>query len=343
MTYRVFKSEEELYGSKKTNHRCHSGILYKKLFETAGSDDASSIICPLLASGAAKMKKLLTYAEKQLPGGEYWEPNTAIKAILKELKPSNDFCESILGLNDYLTSALPNLTQSARSNLIQVKKNHTMQWLEELPDDTQLRVMDLAVKEKPKVAQERKRQEELRSQQRRQAMLQANARREAFKRKAQQEKDELLQHHLITTSSELDSMLGRIDTEKISAQQKKAKKIQLLKTQIRIRKKILGQDIRIFFSHARKQRPLCKIVKELSDHICNNTSNSEYVQNPSLLVGQNIQHRFETEHSTKVWYDAIVLRYDSTTKMHEIKYEGEEEHCNFDLVLDFLNGDLKIL
>ena len=34
----------------------------------------------------------------------------------KELKPSNDLCESILGLNDYLTTAIPNLHQLSRSS-----------------------------------------------------------------------------------------------------------------------------------------------------------------------------------------------------------------------------------
>ena len=72
--------------------------------------------------------KLTTYAKNQLPGGKYWKPEPAIKAILKQLKPNNDVCESILGLNDYLTTAIPNLHQLIRSNMIQVKKNETMQW-----------------------------------------------------------------------------------------------------------------------------------------------------------------------------------------------------------------------
>ena len=34
----------------------------------------------------------------------------------------------------------------ARSNLIQVKKNRTMQWLHDLPEEEQEQVIDLAVK-----------------------------------------------------------------------------------------------------------------------------------------------------------------------------------------------------
>ena len=54
--------------------------------------------------------------------------------------------------------------------------------------------------------------EEERARLRQQAMFQANVRREALKQKAQRERDELLQHHLITTSEELQQALWTIDT-----------------------------------------------------------------------------------------------------------------------------------
>ena len=82
-------------------------------------------------------KKLYTYAKNQLPGGKYWDPEVCVRKVLAELKPSNDLCESILGLNDYLTTAIPNLHQMSRSNLVQVKKNQTMKWLHELPNEQQ--------------------------------------------------------------------------------------------------------------------------------------------------------------------------------------------------------------
>ena len=122
-TYEVFRSEKQLYGdNRKVNHRSHpkSQAVYEKLFE-AGEHDSTTLY-PLLVAGAAKMReKLITYAQNQLPGGKYWDPELAVKNVLTELKPSNDLCESILGLNDYLTTAIPNLCQTARSNLVEVK------------------------------------------------------------------------------------------------------------------------------------------------------------------------------------------------------------------------------
>lgn len=90
--------------------------------------------------------KLCTYAQNQLYGGKYWDPaNPKVRKVLSELKPSNDLCESILGLNDYLYTAIPNLHQVARSNLVEVKNKQTMQWLHQLPNEQQLQVIDLAV------------------------------------------------------------------------------------------------------------------------------------------------------------------------------------------------------
>ena len=113
--YEVFRSEKRLYGSSsKVNHRCHKNVdkVYDKVFEETG--DKSSTLPPMIVSGVTKMKeKLVAYAEKHLPGGKYWNPDPAVRRVLTELKPSNDFCELILGLNDYLISAIPNLNQAA--------------------------------------------------------------------------------------------------------------------------------------------------------------------------------------------------------------------------------------
>jgi len=78
--------------------------VHKWLFELQENyDDA---LYPSLVGRATKMKKkLCTYAMHQLPGGMYWNPkDPIIKEQLAELKPSNDLCESILGLNDYLAT-----------------------------------------------------------------------------------------------------------------------------------------------------------------------------------------------------------------------------------------------
>ena len=91
-------------------------------------------------------EKLCSYAHNQLPGGVFWDPDPKVRDILCRLKPSNDVSESVLGLNDYLTTAIPNLHQMARSNLVEVKKNKALSWLSSIPEEKQHAVIDLAVK-----------------------------------------------------------------------------------------------------------------------------------------------------------------------------------------------------
>ena len=145
--YKVFPSEERLYSeSKKMNHRKHrdATIIYKHLLVHNEWDD--SILLPRIAAAAAAMKdKLTNYKKDQLPGGKYWAPDDNIRQILKELKPHNDICESLLGLNDWLTAPLVNAKQHTKSALIEGKRNKTMEWLETVDKE---KVIDLAVSER---------------------------------------------------------------------------------------------------------------------------------------------------------------------------------------------------
>ena len=77
--------------------------------------------------------------------------NQMLLAFLKSLKPNNNVCESILGLNDYLSMIMPNLHQMSKSNLVQAKKNKTVQWLDSLPSDQQHDIVELARKNRVQV------------------------------------------------------------------------------------------------------------------------------------------------------------------------------------------------
>lgn len=81
------------------------------------------------------------------------------------LQCSNDICESILGLNDYLHVAIPNTSQDSRSNLVEVKKNKTIKWLDTLPEEKQDKVRWVAV------AKECKEENEKQSERRRKKIL----------------------------------------------------------------------------------------------------------------------------------------------------------------------------
>ena len=152
--YKVFISEKRLYTPGSTeNHRDHASYqcIQKNLFQNIENSD-STLLFSCVAEGAILMKeKLCAYASSQLPGGLYWDPDPKTADILKRLEPSNDLCESMLGLNDYLCTALPNMLQITRSNLVEVKKNHTLEWFNGLPQDKQALITQLAVKNRDEV------------------------------------------------------------------------------------------------------------------------------------------------------------------------------------------------
>lgn len=132
-----------MYGNDKNiNHRIREKLkpVHENLLKAEEWDE--SLLHPLVVSGAKAMEaKLCDYASGYLPGGFDWNPEPRVKDILSELKPSNNLCESLLGLNDYLSKAIPNLHQMTKSNMIQVKKNKTVVWLHDLPDTEQDKVV----------------------------------------------------------------------------------------------------------------------------------------------------------------------------------------------------------
>ena len=347
--YPVFPSERRIYGTNnKLNHRLKSPVVYDALFEDVKVD--ASYLQALLVKGATTMQeKLCSYAADQLPGGRYWNPDKEIQDVLCQLQPSNDVCESVLGLNDYLTTAVPNLHQMSRSNLVLLKKNKTMKWLSQLPSEKQTAVIDMAVKQRRQVKQTYNQEHTARIEHRKQAMIKDHAKREAMKKRLYEEKQKLSHLRLITTPQELTEELQKIDMKNISATKKRSLKLDILKMQVRIRKKVLGQAVPITFTSNRKQRPMADITQELFDFISKTGIPSEFapfLEQPTTLVGKRIKQRFQDESGDPescTWYVGTVINYRICDKTHCIEYDEEEEVCYFDLTIDFLNGDIVLL
>lgn len=183
--YQVFPSEKRIYNPEsEVNHRLKSLVVYKALFNYVMSAVDNSNLLTLLVKGSTAMnEKLSTYASDQLPGGRYWDPEDEVRDVLSRLRPSNDVCESVLGLNDYLTTVLPNLHQMTRSNLVQLKKNKTLGWLSQLPKENQVEIIDMAVRQRRQVKKIYDEEETSRVNHRKQAMMRDHVKREALKKK----------------------------------------------------------------------------------------------------------------------------------------------------------------
>lgn len=322
-----------------------SGVCSRVLREDEWDKD---LLFPCLRDGAPSMKaKLLAYAAIQLPGGKYWKPEPQVELVLRQLHLKNDLWESILGLNDYLVTALPNMDQQTRSNLVQIKKNGTINWLESLPPEQQELVTRLAVTNRSAVHQEYVEEQKRVAEQRQQNMMQAELKRDQQEKREAAEQQKLSKVHLVTSVAEFDVVLSDINDEQISSARKRAKILSLLEEQVKVRKKLLNQKCNIKFSQNCKQRPLTELTKEVRDLILKDsgdyTAESIKINNPMSLVGRQILHRFTVnEGQEDEWYNGYVIAYNSAKQLHEVAYDNEVDHCHFNLMEDLEAGDLKV-
>ena len=164
------------------------------------------------------------------------------------MEPSNDLCESMLGLNDYLCTALPNMHQLTRSNLIEIKKNHTMNWFNDLPPEKQDFMINLAVKNRTEVKDQYKHEQHQLAETRQKNMVKEKQQREEKKKKVTAEKEALGKMHLVTSVSEFDQILVAIGEVCNSDRKRKTKIVAFLKEQVRIRKNLLSQTTKITFT-----------------------------------------------------------------------------------------------
>ena len=181
-------------------------------------------------------QKHTEYKKDQLPGGKLWDPDDATKAILSQLKPHNDNSESILGYNDWLSTALPNLSQTL-SALIEVTYNKTVDWLNSQPDEKQ-EVVDLAVSERRTIQKTRKEYEKQITETRIQQKLQEAEKLKEKSERLAQERAALQQEILITTPEQLDAEIEKIEELPLTASKKRAETL----AQVKIRKKSIRPE-----------------------------------------------------------------------------------------------------
>ena len=344
----VFPSESRLYNEcVQQNHRMKpkNKLIYSYLFTQDKEWD--QLVEDKLSKGAATMRlKLKSYAKDYLPGGKYWDP-PEVKTVLKEIKPSNDICESILGLNDWLENSMPSISQLTKRNLIEAKKNDTLSWLDTQSRDEQYRTISLAVKEKVAVKENYKQHKKVIEEERQKAMMKMMQRQSEQAEKLRELKADLSGMLVINNVKLLDKVLLGIERdEHLNVLKKTKKKMELLKVQVKLRKVVYNQEtIKLNFTKAGKKIPLAELVDQYKCLIEKNpiSDKADYT-GPKDLVGKDIWYRFfDCDSKDYSWFRGFVLAYDEESDKFEIAYEDEEEHCFFNLLVDYSVGDLKII
>ena len=175
-------------------------------------------------------KKLSDYKKDQLPGGKYWTPTAEEKEILQKLAPNNDVCESILGLNDWITMHTPNLCQVTKSTLVEVKKNKTMTWLDSLTEDKRSTIVNIAQRKRRSVKITNKEEENILRTQRIRKIESEKKKAQEKEERRQLELEKLTSIPIIYSEEDLCLEINKIEHDKSNTiPGKEKKKLELLK------------------------------------------------------------------------------------------------------------------
>ena len=155
------------------------------------------------------LNKIKTYKAEQLPGGKLWNPDPDTRKALAKIQPTNDLCEGILGLNDWLQKRTPNFSQLTVSGMVEVMKNSTMPWFWKQNKDFKDKIITLAKKRSNQVRREEKKLLEG-HRQKRKMMRKAEEEKARIKRAKQaQKQEELSKIEIISNINDLEDALSK--------------------------------------------------------------------------------------------------------------------------------------
>ncbi len=203
-----------------------------RLYEHDEYDDQFTF--PLVQRAAQYMaEKVRSYKKDQLPGGKLWSPSDSVKSALADVDPTNDLCESILGLNDWLQKVTPNFTQRTVTGMVEVMRNSTMPWFQKQNKEMRDKIINLARKRSKRVREEDHalaEQRRLKRKRAREVEVEKGKARQLKRMKRQKELDET---EVLTTAEAVEEALANAPGR--TAKQIEASKVELLRKQIQLR------------------------------------------------------------------------------------------------------------
>ena len=346
--------------------KCADPVLQMLISEESEIDDNVLMFLEII------MKSFFLLTDRMLvdhlPGGIYDQPSYTFMHVTQSVPKTNKVSERDFALLDRFLKEKPNASTVAIESLILFSQNKTREWLGKKTNAERARLFQAARKLTPKFRKKYKeRKQEI--QQYRASIIQA--RRKA--KEAKSKKDEAIRHELTEemimngfwqTEAEIDKELQR--TKSITQKKKK------LKNQIKFRKLVLlqeyHQDKTIFqFSIKGKQlsvlelkQNLSKLVnaseditddptQPLSHNSDQNDGEDPYIRDPSQLVGKVVYHTFLVDDTSKEYCTfrgkvTKQINVGRNKSFFNIVYDGfEDRYWTYQLLEDYMNGDLKIM
>ena len=341
---KVFPSEPRLYGeNRKLNHRIHqnSPQIRSRLYSHDDFDESCTF--PLIKKASERMlDKLKNYKAEQLPGGKLWNPDTDTRKALAKIQPTNDLCEGILGLNDWLQKRTANFSQRTVSGMVEVLKNSTMPWFWKQNKDFKDKIIILAKKRSNQVIREEK------------ELLEGHRRKRKMTRKAEEEKarvkrakqaqkqEELSKIEIIPNITDLEDALSK--AAGATPKQIEAAKIYILKQQLEVRLSLCGK--RLTLSHKGRKKTSEDLLRELTVLIEEEEEKRlKERELPEGLNGRKIKHKLKDD-ATDIaeWYDGeIVGMSENIVTIEYVGYTDTFEWDKVDIAEDIFNSDLIFL
>ena len=105
----------------------------------------------------------------------------------------------------------------------------------------------------------------------------------------------------------------------------------------------MKQNIRIVFTHSGKHLWFTLFPTNVNGSIVFRECDELSIKLASSCITSSIgRFEFEDTHLEK-WYSGTVVDYNPVSKLRTIKYDGEEDHCQFDITVDYIVGDLVVI
>ena len=309
----VFSSEPRLYSeSVKFNHCTQVSYVAvrKELYDPVhGISSNEALLLELAGAVAQAMRnKLSSYKCDHLPGGKYFSPDENMKSILSVLLPHNDIAESVFGLNDWLTSTVPNMQQATRSVMIEFSYNKTMEWLKSQTADQKELLISLAQSRQREFEKVKRCKSKSLLKQKVASQIKAVEKGKLQYEKTLQVMQELKSEQLITSADELKSITSHINSLLLPQVLKENELRSLVKRQVKLRRCLYHQTIKFSMMQEGNRKPVDELLRDLDALIRSNPVTvrvrraqpahqelTEIFKKPSLLAGVKFRHRFNVD------------------------------------------------
>ena len=290
---------------------------------------------------------------EHLPGGLYSSPSEDLVTQAANVPTTNVISERDFAQLDRARTIAPHANTQYHEGKIMYRNNNTCNWIDEKSSDEQTKIISIVRKD----TAQRMSSEVLQKK----AIIAEKVKIQKDKSLTFQRKERRcqIQKQKILVDLQKDGGLWQTeeDVDHKLAQLPQRQRRNVVKTQIRARKQLLGQsDVNAaLFNFSKNKRQLTteellsnlKMLVSLSESNPTDDANTlmeKINMNPSILVNKKCSHCY-TDNGRETWWEGRIIKQKKRSVDFVISYEGEDDEIELslhDLLYDISIGDLII-